>query len=101
MSNAWRWDGDALLLALHVQPRAGKEGWMGEHDGALKLRIAAPPVDGKANAAVEKFLCREFGVNRSSIQLLSGQAARRKRFRIESPRTLPDGITRSPRGNPP
>lgn len=92
MSRAWQWQGDDLVLAVHVQPRASRDEWVGEHDGALKLRITAPPVDGKANAHLAKFLARAFGVTRGSVELVSGESSRRKRFRIRSPKRLPEII---------
>jgi hypothetical protein len=87
------WEGNNLLLDLHIQPRASKDEWAGEYgDNALKLRITAPPVDGKANVHLEKFLAGEFGVKRSDVVLLSGTTGRRKRFRITAPATLPSAI---------
>jgi hypothetical protein len=65
-----------------VQPGAKSAEVSGEHDGALKLRINAPPVDGKANAAVIAFLAECCGVSKSKVTLLSGDTNRRKRLRI-------------------
>lgn len=88
----FHWDGDDLVLKLYIQPRAGKDEWVGEHDGALKLRITAPPVDGKANDRLERLLAREFGVARAAVELLAGAGSRHKRFRIRAPRKFPDFI---------
>ena len=71
-----------LLLALHVQPRAAKNELTGMHDGALKLRLTTPPVDGKANKAVITFLSGILGLPRSSLTLHSGARNRRKLIRI-------------------
>ena len=72
-----------VLLMLHVKPRASRNDIGGEHDGALKVAITAPPVDGKANAAVIKLLAKAFGVSRSSIEIVGGPGSRRKRVAID------------------
>ena len=68
---------------LHIQPRASKTGFQGEHDGRLKIRLAAPPVDGAANDELTRFLATAFGVQRRAVAILSGESGRRKRVRIE------------------
>ena len=75
-------DGRATL-AVHVQPGAKKSGVVGEHGDALKIRLAAPPVDGKANAALIDFLADRLGVARGEVTLKSGQTSRRKVLEIE------------------
>lgn len=67
-------------IEIYVQPGAKVTELAGEHDGALKLRIHAPPVDGKANAAVLAFLALKLGVAKSQIELISGDKNRRKRL---------------------
>ena len=69
-------------IAIYVQPGAKATEVAGEHDGALKLRIHAPPVDGKANAAVIAFLALKLSVTKSQIELISGDKSRRKRLRV-------------------
>jgi uncharacterized protein len=69
-------------LVIYVQPGARATEIAGEHDGALKLRIHAPPVDGKANAAVISFLTLKLGIAKSHIELVSGDKNRRKRLRV-------------------
>lgn len=93
MSECCRWEDGDLLLTLHVQPRASRDEFAGIHGDALKLRITAPPVDGKANAHLRRFLAETFGVPRGNVELLAGAAARRKTFRIRAPRCLPGCIT--------
>jgi uncharacterized protein len=88
----YRWDGEALILAVRVQPRASRDELAGVHGGRLKVRITAPPVEGRANAHLIEFLAAVFEVRRSQVQLLDGASAREKRLRIERPRTLPPGI---------
>lgn len=76
-------DGTGTIIALCVQPRASQTEVVGVHDGALRLRIAAPPVDGAANAEVVAFLKKRLGVSKSAVQILSGETRRRKRVVIE------------------
>ena len=71
-----------LLLNLHIQPGARKTGFAGLHGDALKIRLAAPPADGRANAALLAFLAEELGVPRSRVELVSGAASRSKLLRI-------------------
>ncbi|MCL1860931.1 MAG: DUF167 domain-containing protein [Proteobacteria bacterium] len=72
----------SLILSLHVQPGAKRTGFAGFHGGAVKLRLSAPPVDGKANAALCAFLADICGAPKSDIRLLSGETSRTKRVRI-------------------
>lgn len=69
-------------LALLIQPRASRTRVAGEHDGRLKIQIAAPPVEGEANAALVEFLSESLGVPRRQIELLAGETGRRKRVRV-------------------
>ena len=75
-------DGDALTLCLHVQPGAKKTEVVGVHGDALKIRLAAPPVDGKANQCLLKFIAQQLDIGKSSVVLISGETARAKRLRI-------------------
>ncbi len=86
------WQGRDLLLRVHVQPRAGRDAIVGWHGDALKVRIQAPPVDGRANGHLVRFLAGVFDVPRARIEVLSGQTGRKKRVRIQSPGRLPPGI---------
>lgn len=87
---AWyRWQGEDLLLTLRLQPRASRDEIAGPYGDALKVRITAPPVDGKANAHLLRFLAELFDVAPSSVELLSGETGRDKRVRIARPRRLP------------
>ena len=70
--------GDGLWLAVSVVPNAKRTGADGLHDGALRVRLAAPPVDGKANETLVAWLAGELGVPRRSVALVRGQTARRK-----------------------
>lgn len=72
----------SVVLTLHIQPGARQTGFAGRHGEAMKLRLAAPPVDGKANAALCAFLAGLCGVPRAAVTLVSGETARAKRVRI-------------------
>ncbi|NOX76244.1 MAG: YggU family protein [Gammaproteobacteria bacterium] len=91
-----RWDGEDLILSVRVQPRASSDNIVGPLGDALKVRITAPPVEGRANAHLIRFLAKVFAVPKSSILLMSGDNGRCKRLRIPSPRRLPEGITPPP-----
>jgi len=71
-----------LVFRVQVVPRASRSEVVGEHNGALRVRLAAPPVDGAANDELRRLLARIFNVPRSSIQLVSGQGSRTKQIRI-------------------
>ena len=75
--------GDAVIVTIHAQPGAKSAGVAGPHGDALKVRVSAPPVDGKANQALAEFLARSLGIPPSQVSLLSGDSSRRKRFRLE------------------
>ena len=85
-----------LLLTLHIQPGAKKTEVCGLHGDALKIRLAAPPVDGKANAALLAFVADRLGLSKSAVSLKSGQTSRRKVVEVAEPpadavqRLLPD-----------
>lgn len=87
--SGYLWQGDVLILNLHVQPKASKDEWSGLHGDRLKLRIKAPPIDGKANAHLLKFIAGEFGVSKSACKLLSGELGRDKRVAITIPQVFP------------
>jgi uncharacterized protein len=75
-------EGGVELLVL-VQPRASRTKVVGEHDGRLKIALAAPPVDGEANDALVTFLSETLSVRRTAVELVDGATGRRKRLRIE------------------
>ena len=75
----WLREGDGrLTLTLHIQPGAKKTEVAGLYGDALKIRLATPPVDGKANAALIEFVAARLGLARSAVSLKSGQTSRRK-----------------------
>lgn len=70
------------VIDLAVIPNAKRSEWAGLHDGALRLRLAAPPVDGAANQAVLRWLAKDVGVRVADLELISGHSARRKRVAL-------------------
>nr|WP_221229608.1 DUF167 family protein [Niveibacterium umoris] len=77
-----RGDGSALL-SLHIQPGASRTEIAGLHGDALKIRLAAPPVDGKANAALLAFIADTLDLPKRAVTLESGASSRQKRVRVE------------------
>lgn len=92
---ALRWDGEDLILDLRVQPRASRDELVGPHGEQMKVRITAPPVDGKANAHLLRFVAKAFGVPPSAVTIIAGETGRDKRLRIARPRLFPNvtGVT--------
>jgi uncharacterized protein (TIGR00251 family) len=77
-----RTSGDDIVLSLHIQPGAKRTEVAGEHGEALKVRLGAPPVDGKANEALIAFLAERLGIPKSRVVLEAGQTSRSKRVRV-------------------
>lgn len=73
---------DGVLIRIKLVPRASVNRVDGPHGDALKIRLNAPPVDGKANAALLDFLSDELGVNFSSLEISSGLTSRNKSVRV-------------------
>jgi len=86
---ACRRDGDDLVLAVRVQPRAARSELAGLHGERLRIRLQAPPVDGKANAALTEFVADLFGIQRSRVTIEHGLAGRDKRLRLEGVTSVP------------
>lgn len=83
------WAGQSLLLRCHIQPNARANGFCGLHGDRLKVRLKAPPVDGKANRELECFIADAFGVTRTDVVIVRGDSSRQKDLRITQPNTLP------------
>ena len=77
--------GDACRLALTVVPNARRTGADGLHDGCLRVRLASPPVDGRANAQLLAWLADELHLPRRAVTLHRGDSARRKWVDIDAP----------------
>ncbi|HMC80080.1 MAG TPA: DUF167 domain-containing protein [Acidimicrobiia bacterium] len=74
---------EGIVLRVHVQPGAGRSAVVGRHGDALKVRVAAPPVEGRANEATRALLAEALGVPEADVELASGQSSRAKRFRLK------------------
>lgn len=74
----------SVIVDVHVMPNAAQTRIQGLHDGALHLRLKAPPVDGKANLALQAWLAQVLRIPRSAIVLLRGEAGRRKQLCVAS-----------------
>lgn len=77
-----RQDSDGVRLRVRVKPRASKSRVVGVREGALEVAVAAPPVDGEANAELVAFLAKRLGVGKSSVSVVSGDTGRNKLIRI-------------------
>jgi uncharacterized protein (TIGR00251 family) len=82
----------SITLTVHAQPGARHTEVAGVHGAALKIRVASPPVDGKANDELRRFLAEAFGVPRGNVTLVRGDASRQKTLRIVAPALRPDRV---------
>ncbi|MGH8493238.1 MAG: DUF167 domain-containing protein [Moraxellaceae bacterium] len=92
MNAALRHEGSDLLLVVHAQPGAKQSAFAGLHGDALKVRLAAPAQDGRANDELRRFLAAAFAVSLGAVILLSGETSRRKRLRIVGVTVIPDAV---------
>ena len=74
---------EGILLSVYAQPRASRTGISGLHDGRVKVALRAPPVDGKANAELVRYLADQLGIPKSHVVLMAGASGRRKRVLVE------------------
>jgi uncharacterized protein (TIGR00251 family) len=74
--------GQSVLLSIRVQPRAKRDEVVGERAGAIVIRLKAPPVDGKANAALIEFIANAANLPRSRVEIVRGATAREKVVRV-------------------
>jgi hypothetical protein len=77
-----REDGAGVTLELLIQPRASRSRVVGEHAGRLKIQLAAPPVDGEANAALVDLLASVLHVRKADVEILRGETGKRKTVRV-------------------
>ncbi|OGT06387.1 MAG: YggU family protein [Gammaproteobacteria bacterium GWF2_41_13] len=97
--NFYHWEKENLIVQVHAQPRAKRDEIAGVYDHALKVRIKAPPVDGKANDYLCRFLADQFEVPIRQVILKSGEHDRKKRFQIHAPQKLPKEISADDKQN--
>ncbi|ELE5891504.1 YggU family protein [Vibrio fluvialis] len=91
MKAAW-FEGDDLLLRLYIQPKASRDSIVGLHGDELKVAITAPPVDGKANAHLSKYLAKQCKVAKGLIDIEKGELGRHKQIRIHTPAQIPPEV---------
>lgn len=93
MTPSWyRVEGDTLTLTLHVQPGAKHSAIVGTHGDALKIRLAAPPIEGRANDALLRYLADLFDVPLRQLELKQGGQSRHKRVAIQGSTRSPDTL---------
>jgi hypothetical protein len=73
----------AVRINVYVQPRASRTEVIGLHGDAIKLRVAAPPVEGEANLEVRRFLAKLLGIPLSSVTIVQGETGRRKTVEVQ------------------
>jgi len=86
---------EGWLLVIHVQPGAKTTGVAGLHGEDLKIRIAAPPVEGRANALLEAYIARTLGVPKRCVSVIKGASSRRKTVQVAAPQADPELLRRS------
>lgn len=89
--NQWfRWQGSDLELAIKVVTRAKRSEFGQIRSGRLVVRVCAPPVEGKANSELLKFLASSFGCSQRDVNLRTGLRSREKRVQIKAPSQIPE-----------
>ena len=88
----YREEGGALVFAVRVAPRASRTAAAGEHGGALRVRVAAPPVAGAANAELTRFLAKSLGVPARAVEIVGGLTSKTKVVRVAGAR--PEDLAR-------
>lgn len=92
MADWYRSSGDCITLILHVQPGAKKTAVAGLHGDALKIRLAAPPIEGRANEALLRFVADFFNVPLRHVELIQGGQSRHKRVEVRGSQIKPDSL---------
>ena len=87
-----------VVLSLHVQPQARRTEVAGPHGDSLKIRLAAPPLDNRANEELVAFVAGRFGVARRDVTLLSGAKSREKRLEVRGSAVDPEVALAAPAG---
>ena len=92
MADWYRRNADVITLALHLQPGAKRSGISGLHGNALKIRLAAAPIEGRANEALLKFIAELFGVPLRQVELKQGGQSRHKVVAITGSAIDPESL---------
>ena len=88
----YRWNNSKLILTIRVQTRSDEDKFTEMTDEYIKLRVTAPPIDGKANAHIISFLAKQFDVKKSNVTIKTGATAKNKQIVVHEPKQLPDFI---------
>lgn len=94
MASFYRWEGNTLHLFIKVQPKASKDEIAEVQEDRLRIRITAPPIDGKANEHLIKFIAKLCGVAKSAVTIKNGESGRNKHLCVTEPLNLPANISR-------
>lgn len=92
MAEWYRSTGDSIILTLHVQPGAKQTSITGLHGDALKIRLAAPPIEGRANEALLRFIADFFKVTLREVELKQGGQSRHKRVEVRGSAINPESL---------
>jgi uncharacterized protein (TIGR00251 family) len=92
MTAWWHGAGGTFTLTLHIQPGAKRSEIAGLHGEALKIRLAAPPVEGKANEALLRFIAERFAVPLRNVELLRGAQSRHKMVKVTGSSVAPPSL---------
>jgi len=95
MADWYRRNADTITLTLHVQPGAKRNEIAGLHGDALKIRLAAPPVEGRANEALLKYIAELFGVPLRQVELRQGGQSRHKVVAIVGSKIEPESLLKT------
>jgi uncharacterized protein (TIGR00251 family) len=96
MMSWYRRENDGVVLVLHVQPGAKRTEVAGLHGEALKIRLAAPPIEGRANEALLRFIADHFKVPLRSVELKQGGQSRHKRIAVCGSTVEPESLLSIP-----
>lgn len=88
----YRRSGENIILTLHVQPGAKQTTVAGLHGDALKIRLSAPPIEGRANEALLRFIADFFKVTLRDVELKQGGQSRHKRVEVRGSQIIPDSL---------
>lgn len=92
MATWYRYNNGNLILNLYIQPGAKSNGVIGLHGDALKIKLASPPLDGKANKALLQFIATQFNIPGQKIKLIRGEKSRYKTIKLLECSTNPESI---------
>ena len=92
MAPWYRYSNGNLILTLYIQPGAKSSGVVGLHGNALKIKLASPPIDGRANTALLQFIATQFSIPLRQIKLIRGEKSRHKTVELIGCATNPETI---------